>query len=490
METENEDDVEVQWKDDVDARSSDSSGEESISKQAKKEFDRPEYKEVTEIFCRPIIVRDFAIKKDAAGKLSTSSDGGGAPPPKMAPNFASAVVGEWIATKIGLGGKTPTAVDQDDTMTSDHNEYVVNDVNILLIPGEGTLLLGPSSSGKTTLMRTLYDVITGKISSAGKEKLEGTVHVGATDMIHSTPEMNLSRTAAFVDQSDLTLAPILTVEETVRFSRACAEGDLHFMDESLEAIFKLAGLDHVTGTVVGDSDIRGVSGGQKRRVKFLEMAVGMNITTFFLDEITNGLDSASAFSVCKVIREAFETIKEMGLICLLQPSNDVFNTFHRLILLSAHGRIVYSGKTEGAVPHFESLGLVRPEGMNIPEFLLKCASSPTEFWDQESKGTIPQNISTPANIAELFLNTDAGRSLINEMDQVATEEEENAETIKIKQQEWGRIPDFAQPFHRQIALLVGRGFKLVKRNPTTIMRVATSIILGREFSSFLFLSDP
>ena len=79
---------------------------------------------------------------------------------------------------------------------------------------------------------------------------------------------NLKRTVAYVDQSDLTLTPILTVEETVRFARSCAEElDPKKLEESMEAIFKLAGLDHVRGTVVGNADIRGVSGGQKRRVK-------------------------------------------------------------------------------------------------------------------------------------------------------------------------------------------------------------------------------
>ena len=62
----------------------------------------------------------------------------------------------------------------------------------------------------------------------------------------------------------------------------------------MDAIFKLAGLDHVKNTVVGNADIRGVSGGQKRRVKMLELAVGMDVTVMFLDEITNGTKCLSS----------------------------------------------------------------------------------------------------------------------------------------------------------------------------------------------------
>jgi len=48
----------------------------------------------------------------------------------------------------------------------------------------------------------------------------------------------------------------------------------------------LVGLDHVRKTVVGNADIRGVSGGQKRRVKVLEMAAGASVVVLFLDEPT------------------------------------------------------------------------------------------------------------------------------------------------------------------------------------------------------------
>lgn len=81
------------------------------------------------------------------------------------------------------------------------------------------------------------------------------------------------------------------------------------------------------------------SGGQKRRVKMLEMAVGSDVTVFFLDEITNGLDAASALRICKVIKAALEVQQVSTITCLLQPSNEVFATFHRLILLTPDGQV-------------------------------------------------------------------------------------------------------------------------------------------------------
>lgn len=52
-----------------------------------------------------------------------------------------------------------------------------------------------------------------------------------------------------------------------------------------------------------------------------------------------GLDAASALSICKVIRAALEAQSFSAITCLLQPSDDVFNTFQRLILLTPDGQV-------------------------------------------------------------------------------------------------------------------------------------------------------
>ncbi len=54
-------------------------------------------------------------------------------------------------------------------------------------------------------------------------------------------------------------------------------------------------------TVVGDELLKGISGGQKRRVTAGEMAVGL-ASVMFLDEISTGLDSASTLIITKALR--------------------------------------------------------------------------------------------------------------------------------------------------------------------------------------------
>ncbi|CAL5427002.1 unnamed protein product [Camellia sinensis] len=78
---------------------------------------------------------------------------------------------------------------------------ILHDVNGIINPGRMTLLLGPPSSGKTTLLLGLV---------SGKETYNG----------HGMDEFVPQRTSAYISQYDLHLGE-LTVRETLAFSARC-----------------------------------------------------------------------------------------------------------------------------------------------------------------------------------------------------------------------------------------------------------------------------
>lgn len=273
------------------------------------------------------------------------------------------------------------------------------------------------------------------------------------------------------------MTPILTVEETVRFARLCAEGNFDYTDQSIDAILRLLGLDHVKQTVVGNADVRGISGGQKRRVKVLEMAVGLNVGAMFMDEVTNGLDASTALSICKVIGVGLKAMQTTAMVSLLQPSTEVYETFQRLILLTQDGKVAYSGKREGALAHFESLGLVKPEGMNVPEFLLRSTYAPEEFQHHGSgSGEVPiTRLKSSSDFVRAFQNSQAGKDLMKEIDDLKAKQKQTPP------RELPDLPDFAISMGEQVRLLVRRGMALVVRNPATPMRAISAIIFGGKF---------
>ena len=419
----------------------------------------------------PIAIRDLTVEKDlhkkkAAGSNDDDDDDRSSLP--GAPNFVTAIIGRWLAEKLGCMGPKPQSLqDTDHTSPSQNSKsksnHVISKISLVLNPGEATLIIAPSSSGKSTLMRAIVNV-TENPSNLDMSKISGTIKIGGCDPTDPKYKGCFRRSTAYADQGDLTLTPILTVSETLKFTGACAnrctEEELETANENY---LRLAGLSHVAGTVVGNAEIRGVSGGQKRRVKVLEQATGQDIRVLCLDEITNGLDSASALASCQNVSVAVEKTGVTALVSLLQPSVEAYSEFHRIVVLTSHGEMAYSGPRDNALGYFQSLGLVKPDKMDEPEFILRCAFKPEEFADGVEASTKLQASDLPG----MFAESSAGKLLAQEVDA--------AESTRAKE-EPRPVPPFARSFNEQCSLLLGRGWKLVVRNPGSFIRVIIAIL--------------
>ncbi|CAM9501265.1 unnamed protein product, partial [Chrysoparadoxa australica] len=148
------------------------------------------------------------------------------------------------------------------------------------------------------------------------------------------------------------------------------------IQEVVEGVAAGLGLDHLLDTVVGGEELRGVSGGQKRRVSFGEMTFAAESSFFFLDNITNGLDSASAESVVQLVYDAASVLGFGACFTLLQPPEKVYSLFQKVLVLTPDGSLAYFGPAEEAVAFFEEAhGTLRPAGMTSATFLQSCMAS-------------------------------------------------------------------------------------------------------------------
>ncbi|PPD72580.1 hypothetical protein GOBAR_DD30521 [Gossypium barbadense] len=136
-------------------------------------------------------------------------------------------------------------------------------------------------------------------------------------------------------------------------------------------ILKILGLDICAGTIVGDALQRGISGGQKKRVTTGEVIVGP-IKTLFMDEITNGLDSSTAFQIVSCLQQLVHITDATLLVALLQPSPETFELFDDIILM-AEGKILYHGPRDAVVEFFESCGFRCPQRKEIVDFLQEAS---------------------------------------------------------------------------------------------------------------------
>ena len=86
-------------------------------------------------------------------------------------------------------------------------------------------------------------------------------------------------------------------------------------------------------TLIGNDQIRGVSGGQRKRVTTGELLVSPK-KTLFLDEISTGLDSATTFQIMRTLRHFAHLRQATMLIALLQPTPETYHLFDDIMLLS------------------------------------------------------------------------------------------------------------------------------------------------------------
>ena len=148
---------------------------------------------------------------------------------------------------------------------------------------------------------------------------------------------------------DDTLMTTLTVREAVYFSAQLQLPDSMSRAEKrerAEMTIKDMGLQDAIDTRIGGWSVKGLSGGQKRRVSIcIEILTRPKL--LFLDEPTSGLDSAASYHVMSRIIKLAKEDKRTVIASIHQPSGEVFDLFNNLCLLSS-GRQIYFGPTTRA----------------------------------------------------------------------------------------------------------------------------------------------
>ena len=143
----------------------------------------------------------------------------------------------------------------------------------------------------------------------------------------------------------------LTVREAVYYSAQLQLPDSMSKSqkkERAETTIKEMGLQDAVDTRIGGWGVKGLSGGQKRRVSIcIEILTRPKL--LFLDEPTSGLDSAASYYVMSRIAGLGQRdgIGRTIIASIHQPSSEVFQLFHNLCLLSS-GRTVYFGPASAA----------------------------------------------------------------------------------------------------------------------------------------------
>uniref|UniRef100_A0A803XUJ5 ATP-binding cassette sub-family G member 8 n=1 Tax=Meleagris gallopavo TaxID=9103 RepID=A0A803XUJ5_MELGA len=245
----------------------------------------------------------------------------------------------------------------------DSHVSIIQNLNLKVHSGQMLAIIGSTAGGKTSLL----DVITSR-GHGGKIK-SGQITINNKP---STPQL-VKKCIAHVRQDDR-LLPHLTVRETLLFIAklrlpACFSDSQR--QKRVEDVIAELRLRQCANTRVGNEYLRGISGGERRRVN-IGVQLLWNPGILILDEPTSGLDSFTAHNLVITLSRLARG-NRLVLLSLHQPRSDIFQLFD-LVLLMTSGVTIYSGTARDMVQYFTELGYPCPRYSNPADFYVDLTS--------------------------------------------------------------------------------------------------------------------
>ncbi|KAJ8525799.1 hypothetical protein ON010_g15315 [Phytophthora cinnamomi] len=428
--------------------------------------------------------------------------------PQMEVRFKDVSISADIMVKDETDAKTelPTLVNvlkssYHEMRSSKHvvKKQVLNNISGVFKPGTITLVLGQPGSGKSSLMKLL----SGRFPTQKNVQVQGKVTFNgiASDKLSK----QLSQLVSYVNQRDKHY-PTLTVKETLEFAHKFCGGELMRRGQELfskgsdkenlealeatkahfahypEIVVQQLGLQNCQDTIVGDAMLRGISGGERKRVTTGEMEFGMKYVSL-MDEISTGLDSAATYDIINTQRSVAHTLHKNVVIALLQPSPEVFSLFDDVMILN-EGELMYHGPCDRVQDYFDGLGFFCPPERDIADYLLDLGTA------EQSRYEVP-NFATKqprraSDFADMFKRSDIHQDMLRDLDApYALELLQNAsENMK-------PMPVFHQSFVESTLTLLRRQLMITYRNkPFVLGRLTMIIVMGLLYCTTFYQFDP
>ncbi|KZZ92294.1 ABC-2 type transporter [Ascosphaera apis ARSEF 7405] len=354
-------------------------------------------------------------------------------------------------------------------------------------PGEMVLVLGRPGSGCTTFLKIMAN------QRIGYTGIEGDVTYGPFD---STTFGKRYRGEAVYNPEDDSHHPTLTVGQTLGFAvdtktprkRPGNMSKSEFRSSIIDLLLKMFNIEHTRNTIVGNQFIRGVSGGERKRVSIAEMMV-TSATVLSWDNSTRGLDSSTALDFAKSLRIMTNVKKTTTFVSLYQASENIYQQFDKVLVID-EGRQVFFGPIDQARSYFEDLGYKEKPRQTTPDYLTGCTDPyEREFKPGRSANDVP---STPDALAKVFEQSEQYKTMTQEMEEYMVQVKQDEQsyqdfehaTAAVKRKFASKKSVFQVPFHLQIWLLMRRQF-LIKLQDKVALLVAwiTSVVIAFVFGS-------
>ncbi|KAL1845392.1 ATP-binding cassette transporter snq2 [Paecilomyces lecythidis] len=356
----------------------------------------------------------------------------------------------------------------------------------LMKPGEMVLVLGRPGSGCTTFLKVITN------QRFGYTGIEGDVMYGPFDARNFAKRF---RGEAVYNQEDDVHHPTLTVGQTLGFAldtktpgkRPAGVSKKEFKEKVVNLLLKMFNIEHTINTVVGNQFIRGVSGGERKRVSIAEMMV-TSATVLAWDNTTRGLDASTALDYAKSLRIMTNIYQTTTFVSLYQASENIYKQFDKVMVID-EGRQVFFGPASEARAYFEGLGFKEKPRQTTPDYLTGC----TDPFEREYKNgrSADDTPSSPEALARAFNESEYSKRLSEEMTGYRAKIEQEKQVYEdfeiahreAKRKFTSKSSVYSIPFYMQVWALMQRQFLIKWQDKfalavSWVTSIGVAIILG------------
>ncbi|KAL3471230.1 ABC-2 type transporter-domain-containing protein [Aspergillus californicus] len=282
---------------------------------------------------------------------------------------------------------------------------LIRDFTGVVRSGEIMLVLGRPGAGCSTFLRTVaghhssFLGVTGSIDYSGlsleevKKNYRGQVAYVPEDDVHF-PTLNVRQTLEFALQSK---TPKRYHDSIPRY---------------LEIYGRVFGMSHTMNTLVGNEYIRGVSGGERKRISIIE-SLATDSSVMCWDNSTRGLDASSALDYARSLRIMTDTCGKATLMTLYQASDAIYNLVDKVVLID-EGRMLYQGPANEAKAYFEDMGYECGGMQTVSDFLTSITVPGRRKFRPGFENRAPKG---PIELEEAFRDSNAFRKIEKEVQQ-------------------------------------------------------------------------
>ncbi|EGC30069.1 ABC transporter AbcG5 [Dictyostelium purpureum] len=340
---------------------------------------------------------------------------------------------------------------------------LLDDVSFYLKPKEMTLILGTPGCGKSTIFQMLAGQLKDK-NFKGELLFNG----------HHINHKNHHRDISYVTQDDVHV-PTLTVKETFRFALDCQGRSEYTSEKKKEMVdncMNLLGLKQSENTLVGNNFIRGISGGQKKRVTIgVGVIKGSNLV--LMDEPTSGLDSSTSFEIMSDLKKFVMYGYSPALVTLLQPSVQLTSLFDNLMILNK-GKVCYFGTMADALGYFDSLGFICPEHNNPAEFFQEVVDAPERY-----SYIHPPKCKTGEDFVKAYKESYLYKDLMKKLEENPDGIIDDPKPDMLVDSTQKELEMYPHGVWYQIGICLKRGFTMIRRNYYNfVTRIFKGIFFG------------